>query len=277
MGFRQKNTAGLPITGSLTTVCTCTVVISTLMTVVSVGGILFRQAVYPSTDLRRMFVPNDVASLCTGLPLLPVSLFLIRRRKSIGLFSLSGALLFVLYNYLIYLFAMPTGIMFPLHLALIILSACAQGSLIAQIDAPSVRQRLAGAVPARATGGILAAFGVLFLMRAVGVLAPAMAYHTPIARTESAVDIADLLITPLWIFVGFLLILRKAYGYVVAPGLLFQAGMLFIALIVFLVLQPFLTGVPFRWIDIVVIVAMGSVCFVPLFVFIREAAQRETP
>ena len=68
---------------------------------------------------------------------------------------------------------------------------------------------------------------------------------------------------------GVLLWRRKAFGYVVALGLLFQASMLFIGLIVFLLVQPFLTAAPFALVDIVVVSILGMICFVPFALFVR--------
>jgi len=82
-------------------------------------------------------------------------------------------------------------------------------------------------------------------------------------------------VNPLWIIGGVLLIGRKAFGYVVSIGLLSQASMLFIALAVFLPLQSFLMGGPVRLADAVMILVMGSVCFVPLFLFVRKAGSRQ--
>ncbi len=160
-----------------------------------------------------------------------------------------------------------------LYLALVLLSVCALVILIARIDAATTRQRLAGATPERIAGSVLTGLSALFFFRAIGILTRGIAYHTPIARTDSAVDFADLSIIPLWMIGGILLILRKAFGYVAGIGLLFQASMLFIALAVFLPLQSLLVGAPFRLADAVAILLMGTVCFVPLVLFVRVAGR----
>ena len=84
-----------------------------------------------------------------------------------------------------------------------------------------------------------------------------------------AVLIADFLITPAWVTGGVLLWQRQAFGYMVGIGLLFQASMLFIALIIFMLLQPLLTTAPLNLVDIVVVSAMGMVCFIPFGLFLR--------
>jgi hypothetical protein len=246
-------------------------VILVLMIVASMGGILYSQKVYPADELRRMFLPNDVVNLCLGLPFLLVSLLLVWRNRLIGLLALLGALLFILYNYLVYVLAIPLGVLFLLHFALVLMSTCALVILVSRIDASTIRERLAGAVLERAAGSVLTGLGVLFLLRAIGMLISGITHRTPIPRTDVAVDVADLLITPLWVIGGVLLIRRKTFGYVASVGLLFQASMLFIALAVFLPLQSFLMGGAFRLADAVMILVMGSVCFVPLVLFVRKA------
>jgi hypothetical protein len=250
------------------------VVILVLMIAASMAGILYSHSVYPADDLRRMFLPNDIVNLCIELPFMLVSLLLIRQNKLTGLLALAGALLSVLYNYLVYVLAMPIGIAFALHLALVILSACALVSLIVHIDASAVRQCFVRAVPERAMAAVLLGLGVLVFFRASGILLRGIAHQTPIARTEFALNVADSLIAPLWMIGGALLILRKPFGYVAALGLLTQASLLFVGLIMFLLLQPSLTGVPVHWGDVVVIFAMGSVCFVPLILCVRGIESR---
>ena len=276
MNSMQTSRAGLPIKGKMTVLRACTVVILVLMITASVAGVLFSHLVYPADDLRRMFLPNDVVNLCIELPFMLVSLLLIWQSKLTGLLALPGALLSVLYNYLVYVLAMPIGIAFGVHLALVFLSTCALVSLIAHIDASAVRQRLLRSVPERATGAVLTGLGALIFFRASGILLRGIAHQTPIARTEFALNVADSLVAPLWITGGVLLFLRRAFGYVAAIGLFFQASILFIALAALLPLQSLLTGGPPRLADAVVMLVMGSVCFTPIIFFLRGAESRQS-
>ena len=145
---------------------------------------------------------------------------------------------------------------------------------MASVDAQAVQQQLAGAVPERLAGGILAALGILFLLRSINVLVGAATSQVPMAGTERALQIADFVITPAWIIGGVMLWRRKALGYVSGLGLLFSATMLFIALIVFLLLQPLLTNTPFALGDVAVVAIMGMVCFVPFILFARGVAAK---
>jgi len=64
-------------------------------------------------------------------------------------------------------------------------------------------------------------------------------------------------------------------GYVVGTGLLFQASMLFTGLIMFILLQPLVTQAPFMLADLVAVLIMGLVCFIPFALFVRGVISRQ--
>ena len=276
MNTNQKDTASLPIRCNLTLAYAISLVIAALMAIASVAGLLYQTIIYPTDELLQSFVPNDVVNLFIGLPILLGSMWLARRGKLIGLLFWPGALFFVLYNYIIYVFAMPLNMAFLLHLVLVTMSVYTLIGLVASIDGKVVQQRLTGAVPERLAGGVLAGLGLLFFLRVIGVIVNALTSQTPIAETELALHTSDFLITPAWVIGGVLLWRRKEFGYVIGLGLLFQASMLFIALIIFLLLQPFLTTAPFVLADVVVIFTMGLICFIPFVLFVRGVVSKRS-
>jgi hypothetical protein len=257
------------IKGNLSSIHASSILVAILMTIASIAGLVSRGTIYPTEELVQSFVPNDVVNLLIGLPILLGSMHLAWRGKLIGLLCWTGALFFIFYNYTAYVFAMPLNWAFPMHLILMMLSAYTLVALVAHIDGKAVQQRLDGSVPERLAGGILAGLGILFLLRVIGVLVGALTSGTPLAETELAVNIADFLTTPAWVIGGILLWKRKAFGYVIGLGLLFQGSMLFVALIIFLLLQPILTNAPFAIADVIVIFVMGLICFIPFGFFVR--------
>ncbi|MCJ7825167.1 MAG: hypothetical protein MUP44_09730 [Anaerolineales bacterium] len=269
MNTNQERNASLPLRCSLTLVYALSFIIAILMAATSIAGLLYPTIVYPTDELLQSFLPNDVANLLIGLPMLLASMWLTRRGKLVGLLFWPGALFFVLYNYIIYIFAMPLNVAFLLHLALVMLSVYSLVGLVASIDGKVVQQRLAHAVPERLAGGVLAGLGLLFFLLVIGAIVNALISQTPIVETELALHTADFLIAPAWVVCGVLLWRRKAFGYVAGLGLLFQASMLFIGLIIVLLLQPFLTAAPFSLVDVVVTFVMGLICFIPLALFVR--------
>lgn len=267
----------LPVKNSLNLVYTLTLFITLLMSVASAAGIIYQGQIYPLVELRRMFVSNDVVNLVVGLPSLLVALWLVRRGRLIGLLFLPGALFFVLYNYLIYLIAMPFNFMLPLNLALVILSVYTMTSLVAGIDGETVKKQLAGQVPERLAGGILAGLGILFLLRNASVIAGALTSQTLIPDGELSTLVVDFITIPAWVIGGVLLWRRKPLGYVSGMGLLYQGSALFLGLIIFLLIQPLLTDAPFALTDIVVVAIMGMICFIPFGLFVRGVLSDESP
>jgi len=269
MNTEQPRDTRLPTSGHLGLITALSLVIAMFMTAASVGGLVYRSALYPTEELLQSSVPTDVVNLLFGLPMLLGSMWLARRGKLIGLLLWPGALFFVLYTYTVYVLAVPLNAAFLLHLTLVTLSLYAILALAASIDGEAVRQRLAGAVPERLAGGILAALGALFFLRALAALVGAVTSRTPMAETDLALNAVDYLVAPALVIGGVLLWHRKAFGYVAGLGLLFQASMLFIGLIVVLILQPFLTAAEFALVDVVVVFVLGLICFVPFALFAR--------
>ena len=269
MNTQQVRMINLPIKGDLLWIYASSFLIVILMAVVSIVGLRYRTLIYPTDDLIRTFVSNDVVNLFVGLPILLGSMSVAWRGKLIGLLCWVGALFFVFYNYIAYVFAMPLNWAFLLHLLLTMTSGYTFIGLVASIDGKVLQQSLSGAVPEKLAGGVLAGLGLLFLVRVLSILVNAIIGGHLLARTELAVGISDFLITPAWIIVGILLWRRKELGYVAGLGMLFQGSMLFIALIIFLLLQPFLTTAPLVIADIAVRFVLGLICFIPFALFVR--------
>ena len=269
MDTSQAPDSGLPTRRPLTLIYALSLVIALLMAAASLLGLLYRTVTYPADDLAQSFVPTDVVNLFIGLPVLLGSVWLARRGKLIGLLLWPGALLYGLYHYIVYVVALPLSPVFVLHLILLMLSAYTLIALIAAIDSEAVRRRLAGSVPERVAGGVLAGLGILFALRPIGVLVGALVSQTPVSGAERALHASDFVISPTWVIGGVLLWRRQSLGYLAGLGLLFQASMLFVGLVLFLLLQPFLAGAPFVLTDVLVILALGLVCFVPFALYVR--------
>jgi hypothetical protein len=261
--------ASLPLTRALTLSYVFSLVVALIMTVASIAGLLYPTRLYPTDELRQSFVANDVVNLLIGLPILLGSMWLARRGTLIGLLLWPGALFYVLYNYMVYAFALPLNVELLLSLVLLTLSTYTTIGLVASIDGKEVQRRLSGVVPERLAGGVLTGLGIAFSLLAIGTMVNHLVSKTPIAGPELALQVSDLIVTPAWVIGGILLWRREPLGYVTGAGLLFQASMLFIGLIVFLLLQPFLTAAPFALVDIVVTIILGLICFVPFALLLR--------
>ena len=259
----------LPVRSGLSLAYVSSFVIALFMAAVSLVGLLNWSVTYPSDELVQTFLSNDVANLVIGLPILVGSMWLARRGKLVGLLFWPGALLYVLYNYLVYLIGMPLNWAWLFYLTLATLGVYTIIGLVASIDGEAVQRRLSGTVPERLAGGVLAAFGVLFFFRVIAVAVGALISQTPLPGVELALLVADFSIAPALVIGGVMLWRRQALGYVGGMGLLFHTSMLFIGLILVLLLQPLLTGAPFAPVDVLVVFIMGLICFIPFALFVR--------
>jgi hypothetical protein len=238
-------------------------------------GLVDPTTIYSTKEILRDSLPADLVNLL-GMPLLLVSIWLARHGRLVGLLLWPGALFYLLYHDVVFLFARPLSALFLLHLVLATLNLYALASLVFSVDGMAVRQRLAGRVPEKVGAGVLVGLGVLFFLWAIAVMVTAFVKRTPIDASELAVRSTDVLLSPSWIIGGLLLWRREALGYVVGLGLLFQASMLFIGLIALFLLQSLIFGNHFRAGDVLVIFAMGLFCFVPFAFFARGAASQVT-
>lgn len=263
----------LPLSGDLTLIYGLSLAAALVMAVSSAAGILYPASLYPTEELRRSFMANDVVNLVVGLPILLGSMALARRGALIGLLFWPGALFYVVYNAVAYVFALPLNVAFLLALMLLTLTAYATIGLTACIDGEAVQLRLRGAVPESIAGAVLAGLGTVFFLRAIVIILLGITGSPP-PPEDVPVLLSDALTAPATVIGGLLLWRRQPLGYVAGAGLLFQLSMLFVGLIAFMLLQPVLTAAPLALIDLVVVFMMGTICFVPLALFSRGIVRR---
>jgi hypothetical protein len=268
------NDPGIPITRDLRLAYALSLLVGLLMSGMSLAGLFYQSSLYPHDELRRAFVPNDVVNLFIGLPALLGSMWLTRRGLLVGLLLWPGSLLYVVYNYIAYVFGTPFSLISVVYLAHVLLSAYIIFDLFQSIDRKAVQVQLSGIVPDKIGGWILVILGVVFLFRAVGMIAQATTSGTSLPISEFGTLVADLVLSAVWIAGGAWLLRRMPLGYVSGLGLLFAGSMLFIALIAFLLLQPLLTDAPFLLTDVIVVFFMGLICFIPFALFTRGVISK---
>ncbi len=241
--------------------------------VASAIGLLYPAHLYPTAELRQSYLTNDVINLLIGLPIILIAVWLARRGRLLGLLLWPGALLYGLYNYIAYVFGLPFGWSTLVYLVIVLGSGLAIFDVLKSVDVQSVAGQLADAVPVKTSGWILLLFGLLFFLRAVSMIVDAFVARTGLPASEQGVVIADVLISPLWVAGGSLLLRRKPWGYMSGLGLLFAVSMLFIGLIGLLLLQPVFSEVAFALTDVLVVTAMGFICFIPFALFGRSVVK----
>jgi hypothetical protein len=237
---------------------------------------LYGTTLYPTEELLLAQLPTDLFTIVVGLPLLLGSMWLARRGRLLGLLCWPGVLLYVLYIYISYAIGVPFGVLFPAYVLLVALSAYTLIGLVASIDGAAVCQRLAGRVPERVAGGILASLAILFTLMNLSEIVAALTSPAPDYALKFPVWIADsAVVAPGWLIGGLLLWQRKALGYVAGAGLLLLGSMLFVGVILLMVFPALYTASPVDVTGIVFILVVGLICFVPLALFGRGIAKSE--
>lgn len=265
----------LPIKQDITQAYRASLLIALLVAIASVLGLAFTDQIYPSEELIQSFLTNDAINIIVGLPVLLGSLWLVKRGKLLGLLFWPGALFFMVYNYLIYLVAMPINMYYIFFPLIVFPSLYITIWLIRHMNAPLLASNLAGNVPERFTALVLVGFGIIFISRVAAIVVAITSEHLTIPPTELGLHIADVFFSIVLLICGIQLWRKHSLGYCTGLGLLFQASMLFIGLILLMLLQPIFTGEPIPWIDILIVFLMGFITFIPFGFYIRGVNQIE--
>ncbi len=246
-----------------------------LMVALSGFGIIFPDTFYPDPGLREQFLANDPVNLILGLPLFLGSLILIRKGKLLGLLLLPGALIYTLYNYIGYALGRPWDWLATLYLGLAVLSLIALILLLREIDHPAVMVRLVDSVGRKISGWILVVFGLAFIALAVTTISAGVQEGTIPPLGEAAVSIADIVVSLGWVAGGVLLLLKKPIGFSTGLGLLVAASFLFLGLILFFFFAPLISARPFDWEEVITVLGMGLICFLPTGIYWRGVVKSQ--
>lgn len=250
-------------------------IVAALTAVASTAGLLYPHDFYPTEALRQFALANDVANLVIGVPILLGSIWLDHKGHFVGRLLWPGALMYAFYNYLAYAIAVPLNWVYPAYLLVAALSLYALAAVIGEIPMGYAQQHLAGKVPERLSGAVLLLLGGFVLIRVFFVVFSAQYGAEAIEPTELSVLLADTLLAPAWVIGGILLWRKEPLGYATGLALLFQGSMLFLGLILVLALQPVFTGARLPLVDIIVVAAMGMICFIPFVSFLRGTAAAD--
>ncbi len=226
--------------------------------------------VYPLIDIRTGFVATDWGNLLIALPLLVIFLVLTLQGRACGLLLWPGAILYILYGYIPYLFRVPFGPTFPAYLLIIPLSFYTIVYLIANIDNAAI-SRYYSKAPVKLIGGALLVLAGFNISRLSGLIGTALAAGTTLDSTEQIQGLADfIVIIPAMLISGVLIWRRRPLGYASAPALLLVYVALVAGLIPVVIAQARWAGLAFPTVDIIVLTLMALICLVPLILFFHK-------
>lgn len=266
----------LPIKRQLGPAYLSSLFIALLAGIAAGGALWWGDAIYVTEEARLAFLPVDLFHLVVGLPVLLGSTWLARRGSLVGLLCWAGALLYVLYSYVTNLIGVPFGPLFLPYLLLVTLSAYTLIALVGSFDGDVVRRRLDAKVPARAAAVLLMGLSGLFMVNAVVEIASALAESATASPLERMLWIADMgTMIPLGIAGAILLWRRNPLGYIAGPGLLLAYTMLFFGLLPAMAYPALYNGSPVDGVGMALMLALGLLCLVLFFRFMRAASAAE--
>lgn len=205
-----------------------TIALAALVASSSLGGILSPAAyALESTDWRGQSLGQDWFDLIVAVPWLVLCAVGTWRGRGHWHILLGGALLFILYTFLIYAFAIHFNGMFLVYCAAIGLAFYLGLSLARSFTADDARLPAGPRAPTRSTGILLVAIGGLFALLWLAELIPALAAaRAPeiVARAglvTNPVHVIDLaIVLPAHIIAGIALFRRRPAGALLAPVVL---------------------------------------------------------
>ena len=263
----------LPLNGNPSSILLLSAAVALVMTVFSGLGFLIPDVFYPNPGLLKQYLANDLVNIILGLPLFFFALVLMRRGKLLGLLLLPGALIYVIYNYIGYALGRPWTWITVINLGLVFLSSFALIRLLKAMDHRAVMEQMEGRVGRKISGWILVIFGLAFIALAISTIFTGIQEGTIPPLGENAVSVADIVVSLAWVSGGILLLRKKPLGFSTGLGLLIAASFLFIGLILFFFIAPLVAERAFDWIEVITVLVMGLVCFIPTGLFWRGVVR----
>ncbi len=169
---------------------------------------------------------TDVTILFVALPVLVISMVLARRDSLRAILTWAGALTYILYNAVIFAFAIAFNPLFLFYVATLSLAVWSLMTFLIRMDVDAIRAHFATKTPIRFFAGYLVFISSLFFMTWLKQIVPAMFNIAPPAflagtiMLTSPVHVLDLgFLLPLGFLGAVWLWQKKSWGYLLA-GLL---------------------------------------------------------
>jgi hypothetical protein len=262
--------------GSMRIARVLSALVAVLAAAASVGGLLV--GVYRDNDLIvTAWKGNDLVTLVVVVPLLVGTLVASMRGSDRALLVWLGAVGYMLYNYLFYLFGAAFNVFFLLYVVLVALSLYAFVLGLASMDAGRIAAEFRAGTQVKWVAGLMLLIplimGGIELARAIDFLFTGQVPEDIVktGHTTGVVYAMDLaLLMPAIVVAAVLLWRRRPWGYVLATVLLVKGLTYPLALVAMSVLgtwDPLTPAYVFFWV-------LSSVAIGLLLVNMRPAEER---
>jgi hypothetical protein len=263
------------------------VVAAALMALASIVGIAFPAAYRRETaSWAAQAVGQDWVNLVLVVPLLVTSAWRTRLGSRGFRLVLGGALLYTVYSYVLYAFAVHFNVLFLVYCAALGTSSFSLAGLAASALRDDPRSWYERPPPARLAGALLVIVAVLFAGLWLAEIVPALAAGSPpasiaeVGSFTNPVHVLDLaLLLPAMALTGVSLLRDRPLGHAAGPALLTFNVLMPIA-IVAMVVSMRLRGLPASLAPLVAFALLVPAMAVVLALFLRRlrpgpAALRE--
>lgn len=197
---------------------------------------------HDSVSMAAQAIAQDYVTLFLGIPLLLISTYLYRKGLLKGSLLLTGTLGYFLYTYTSYSFLSMYNSMFLIYVALMSASFFAFTLMMMYFDVKNLPLFFSKKTPVRFIGGFILFVSFVFGIMWTGKLGFPLMNNTPPANlqhyTTFVIQALDLgFVVPVGLLAGILLIMRKPFGYLLAPVIIIKEITLLTALTAMIFLQ----------------------------------------
>jgi hypothetical protein len=197
---------------------------------------------HDSVSVATQAIAQDYVTLFLGVPLLLLSFNMYRKGFLKGSLLLTGTLGYFLYTYASYSFLSMYNSMFLTYVALMSASFFAFILMMMSYDVEKLPLFFTKKMPVKFLGGFLLFGSFVFGMMWTGKLGLPLLNNTPPADlqhyTTFVIQALDLgFVVPTGLLAGILLIMRKPFGYLLAPVIIIKEITLLTALTAMILLQ----------------------------------------
>jgi hypothetical protein len=197
---------------------------------------------HDSVSMAAQAIAQDYVTLFLGVPLLLLSFYMYRKGFLKGSLLLTGTLGYFLYTYASYSFLSMYNSMFLTYVALMSASFFAFILMMMSYDVEKLPLFFTKKMPVKFLGGFLLFGSFVFGMMWTGKLGLPLLNNTPPADlqhyTTFVIQALDLgFVVPTGLLAGILLMMRKPFGYLLAPVIIIKEITLLTALTAMILLQ----------------------------------------
>jgi hypothetical protein len=197
---------------------------------------------HDSVSMAAQAIAQDYVTLFLGVPLLLLSFYMYRKGFLKGSLLLTGTLGYFLYTYASYSFLSMYNSMFLIYVALMSASFFAFILMMMSFDVENLSLFFSEKMPVKFLGGFLLFVSFVFGMMWTGKLGFPILNNTPPADlqhyTTFVIQALDLgFVVPTGLLAGILLMMRKPFGYLLAPVIIIKEITLLTALTAMILLQ----------------------------------------